>query len=303
MKEPILVIMAAGMGSRFGGLKQMTPIGPNGEWILEYSLYDGKKAGFKEAVIIIKEENENLMRELIDKRIGSEMKITYAYQKQEDIPKGETVPKGRTKPWGTGQAVLAAKSFINGPFAVINADDYYGQEAFRLIYNHLKNQQEETAFAMVGYFLKNTLSESGSVSRGVCQRDEKDYLTSIVERVHIIQTVDGPMFTEDKKNYVRLEEETIVSMNMWGFTKEILPALEKSFITFFKEKVPNNPMKSEFFLPFSVETMLEEKQAIVKVFATEDKWYGITYSEDVTKMKEALNSFHQKGLYPEKLWN
>lgn len=304
MKDPVLVIMAAGMGSRFGGLKQMTPIGPNGEWILEYSLYDAMKAGFKEAIIIIKEENEDLMKEMVNNRVQNKMAITYVFQKQGDIPLGEKVPEGRTKPWGTGQAVLAAKDKIEGPFAVINADDYYGQEAFQLIYQHLIKTKKggDNAFAMVGYLVKNTLTESGSVSRGVCEVDEKGLLTSIVERVHIINSVDGPMYTLDQKTYHRLEEDTVVSMNMWGFTQGIIPSLENSFKAFFKEQVPENPMKSEFFLPFAVEEMLVDKRATVNVYTTEDRWYGITYQNDVPSVKEALEKRHNDKRYPEKLW-
>ncbi len=304
MKEPVLVIMAAGMGSRFGGLKQMAPIGPGGQWILEYSLYDALKAGFKEAIIIIKEENEGLMRELIDGRIKGKIKITYVYQKLEAIPQGAEVPRGRTKPWGTGQAVLAAKEQISGPFAAINADDYYGREAFELMYTHLsQTNANQNDFAMVGYLLKNTLTKSGFVSRGVCQVNENHQLTSIVERVHIIETIDGPMYTNDQQVYYRLGEETIVSMNMWGFTKGMISALEEGFKTFFTREVPQNPLKAEFFLPFAVEEMLADKQATVRVFTTKDRWYGITYKNDGPMVHEALGALHKKGLYPNNLWD
>lgn len=304
LKDPVLVIMAAGMGSRFGGLKQMEPIGPNGEWILEYSLYDAWRAGFQEAVIIIKEENENLMKELIDTRVKGKIKISYAYQKLEDIPSDQILPSQRTKPWGTGQAVLAAKNMINGPFAAINADDYYGREAFELIYNHLKDSSEkgDTSFAMVGYLIKNTLTDNGFVSRGVCQVDEDGSLKNIVERVHIIQTVDGPMYTEDQQVYHRLPDETVVSMNMWGFSRDMLAALENSFRVFFKKEVPKNPLKSEFFLPFAVEEMLEGNHASVRVFTTKDKWYGITYKEDAPTVKTALEQLHNSQFYPRCLW-
>ncbi|NLB90325.1 MAG: nucleotidyltransferase [Clostridiales bacterium] len=302
MKEPVLLIMAAGMGSRFGGLKQMEPVGPNQEWILEYSLFDAWKAGFQEAILVIRKENEALMKQLIDERIGDKaIKISYAYQELENIPKGKRVPEGRTKPWGTGQAVLSAKEKIQSPFAVINADDYYGQEAFTLVYNHLKQieKNEENDFAMVGYQIKNTLTESGYVSRGVCEVAKDGKLKSIVERVHIIQTVDGPMYSEDMENYIRLNEDTVVSMNMWGFTTNLLQELEKSFLEFFDKEVETNPLKSEFFLPFAVEALLKNHQATVKVFTTEDKWYGVTYKEDVKMVKEALQRLHDQGRYPQ----
>lgn len=302
MKKPILVIMAAGMGSRYGGLKQMDPIGPSGELILDYSLFDAKRAGFERAVIVIKRENEKDFREVLGDRVSGYMQIDYAYQELDHLPAGHTIPQGRVKPWGTGHATLSAAPLLDGPFCVINADDYYGVEAFRLCYEHLSRIRDENDLMMSGYLVKNTLSETGYVSRGVCDVNEEGLLRSVTERTHIIGTVDGPMFTEDSVTYTRFSPETVVSMNMWGFPLEFKERLRQSFETFLTGTLPANPLKAEFYLPFAVQRAIEEKQARVTVRVTHDKWYGVTYREDRPQVQAALARMTGEGLYPSPLW-
>ena len=302
MKKPVLVIMAAGMGSRYGGLKQMDPVGPDGELILDYSLYDAKRAGFERAVIIIKPENEQDFREVLGDRVSRYMQVDYAYQTIDRIPEGFTVPEGRVKPWGTGHAVLCAADVVDGaPFCAINADDYYGREAFQLCYDHLSNLKDDGDFCMVGYLLKNTLSETGYVARGVCELAESGTLKDLTERTHIISTVDGPLMTEDQKTYTWLSPETVVSMNMWGFPGKMMQHLKDGFPQFLQEKVPANPEKAEYFLPSVVDAQLSAGTACV-VYTTPDKWYGVTYREDRAEVVEALARMAQEGLYPAPLW-
>ena len=302
-KKPVLVIMAAGMGSRYGGLKQMDPVGPGGELILDYSLYDAKRAGFERAVIIIKKENEKDFRDVLGDRVSRHMQIDYAYQSIDNIPEGCTVPEGRVKPWGTGHAVLSAAEAVDGaPFCDINADDYYGREAFQMAYDHLSQLKNDGDICMVGYLMKNTLSETGSVARGVCVLDENSMLTELTERTHIISTVDGPLMTEDGKTYTWLSPETVVSMNMWGFPGSMMQHLKDGFPQFLSEKVPQNPLKAEYFLPSVVDAQLSAGKAKVHVYTTPDKWYGVTYREDRAEVVEALQRMNQEGLYPSPLW-
>ena len=300
--KPILLIMAAGMGSRYGGLKQMDPVGPTGELILDYSLFDAKRAGFERAVVVIKRENEADFREVMGDRVAKHMRIDYAYQDIADLPQGFRVPGDRTKPWGTGHAVLAARELADAPFCAINADDFYGAEAFRLCYNHLSNLKADSDFTMVGYLLKNTLSETGHVSRGVCTTDESGHLTSIVERKHIISTVDGPLMSEDQQIYMKLSPDTVVSMNMWGFPAAMMTRLKEAFPKFLQSKIPGNPLGAEFFLPTVVDDLLQEEQAGVTVYTTPDKWYGITYREDKAEVEAALRRLADEKLYPVPLW-
>ena len=302
MNKPILVIMAAGMGSRYGGLKQIDPVGQNGEIILDYSLFDARRAGFERAVIVIKKENEALFREVVGDRASRFMEIRYAYQDLLDLPEGFTVPEGRVKPWGTGHAILAARDLVDAPFCAINADDFYGENAFRLAYEHLCNLKDDGDVAMVGYLLKNTLSETGSVARGVCEMDENGQLTGLTERTHIISTVDGPLMTEDSVNYVRLSEESVVSMNMWAFPYAMMESLKAQFPVFLKEQVPQNPMKAEFFLPFAVDHDMKLGKAKVTVKTTPDKWYGVTYSADKQQVVDAIRRMGEDGRYPMPLW-
>lgn len=302
MKKPVLVIMAAGMGSRYGGLKQMDPVGPGGELILDYSLYDARQAGFERAVIIIKKENEQDFREVLGNRVSRYMQVDYAYQSLTDLPEGYAVPEGRVKPWGTGHAVLSAAHLVDAPFCAINADDYYGREAFRLCYQHLTHLTGDGDDCMVGYLLKNTLSETGSVARGVCEMDENNCLTGLTERTHIISTVDGPLMTEDGQHYQRLDENTVVSMNMWGFPAAMMDCLKAGFPAFLDRAMKENPLKGEYFLPFVVNDELQSGRATAKVYTTPDKWYGVTYHEDRQNVVNALKAMTDEGLYPSPLW-
>ena len=233
MASPILLIMAAGMGSRYGGLKQMDPIGPNGELILDYSLFDAKQAGFERAIIIIKRENEADFHEVLGQRISKHMNISYAYQELTDLPNGFKAPTNRVKPFGTGHAVLSARSLVDAPFCVINADDFYGREAFKLCFEHLNKVEKANDYMMVGYRLKNTLSETGFVARGVCSVDSENKLTDLVERTHIISTVDGPLMSDDLIHYTRLDPDSVVSMNMWGFPLQTMKRIEDNFQDFY----------------------------------------------------------------------
>ena len=299
--------MAAGMGSRYGGLKQMDPVDEQGHIIIDFSIYDAVQAGFEEVVFIIKRENEADFREVIGERIGQHVKVHYVYQQLEDLPEGYSVPEGRVKPWGTGHAVLSCiYALHDAPFAVINADDYYGKEAFRLIYEYLESHSddEKYRFAMVGYAIKNTVTENGHVARGVCRTDENHFLTEIVERTHIEKRGDGAAYTEAEGNtWTVLDPDTVVSMNMWGISNRILDELQARFPAFLDENLTQNPLKCEYFLPFVVEELLKENKATVEVLNTPDKWYGVTYREDKPRVMEAVRRMKAAGAYPEKLWN
>ena len=301
MKKPILVVMAAGMGSRYGGLKQMDPVGPNGEFIIDYSLYDARRAGFETVVFIIKHEIEDAFRETVGQRVADYMEVRYAFQQVENLPAGYAVPQGRVKPWGTGHAILSAKEVIDAPFAVINADDYYGVSAFQTIYQHLA-QQETCNYYMVGYQLKNTVTENGSVARGVCQRDQKGYLVDITEHTQIETTPDGIRSTLPDGTVVPLADDTVVSMNLWGFPAEFMNEVEAQFPAFLDDALQNNPLKGEYFLPGIVSQALEEGKAKVTVLTSDDQWYGVTYQEDRPVVVAALKQMTDSGLYPAPLW-
>ena len=305
--KPILVVMAAGMGSRYGGLKQIDPVGSCGEAILDYSLFDAHEAGFETAVIIIKEMIRKDFMETVGKRLEKcPMEIRYAYQELDKIPAGCTIPEGRTKPWGTSHAVLCAKEVIgDAPFAVINSDDYYGKQAYREIYNYLCNAQdgEKADYCMVGYRLGNTVTDNGSVARGICDVDEAGYLTKVVERTKIEKYAGGIHFTtDDGATWEDVAADTPVSMNMWGFTPGFLDAVEADFPRFFQEEVPQNPLKSEMFLPMTVGRMLQANQVAVKVLRTGDKWFGVTYAADKPVVVAALKEMTAAGAYPNGLW-
>lgn len=302
MKKPMLVIMAAGMGSRYGGLKQMDPVDEDGHLIIDFSLYDAMEAGFEEAVFIIKRENEAMFREAIGDRIAKKMNVHYVFQSVDDLPEGYTVPEGRVKPWGTGHAVLSCIYTINdAPFAVINADDYYGKKAFSLIYDFLTHSADGKKFhyAMVGYRIGNTVTENGSVARGVCRTDENGYLTEITEHTRIEKRGDGTIaYTEDDgATWVTLPADTVVSMNLWGFTGSILDELQSRFPAFLDRALVENPLKGEYFLPFVVEELLREQKADVRVLETPDRWYGVTYHEDRPVVVEAIRRMEEQGLY------
>ena len=302
--KPVLVVMAAGMGSRYGGLKQIDPVGSHGEAILDYSLFDAHEAGFETAVIIIKEMIKKDFMDTVGKRLeNSPMEIRYAYQELEKIPEGCTIPAERTKPWGTSHAVLCAKEVIgDAPFAVVNADDYYGKEAYREIYKFLSTAKNGE-YCMVGYQLGKTVTENGSVARGVCEVDEKGYLTQVVERTKIEKYEGGIHFTtDDGATWTDVGADVPVSMNMWGFTPDFLDAVQADFPRFFREDVPANPAKAEMFLPMSVTRMLDAGKATVKVLRTGDKWYGVTYAADKPVVVAALREMTEKGAYPDGLW-
>jgi len=302
-KKPVLVVMAAGMGSRYGGLKQIDPVGPAGEAILDFSLYDAYKAGFRTAVIIIKEAIRQDFMDTVGKRLQKcPLEIRYAYQEMDKIPQGFTVPAGREKPFGTSHAVLCAKEAIDGaPFAVLNADDYYGADAFRVIYEYLCTAQKGQ-YCMVGYRLGNTVTDHGSVARGVCTVNEDGLLTDVVERTRIEKRRDGIAFTEDGEVYYPLTEDTVVSMNMWGLTPDFLDALEEGFPAFLRT-VPQNPLKAEYLLPRSVAAQLHSGKATVRVLHSEDRWYGVTYAADKPIVVQALKELAAQGKYPQTgLW-
>ena len=304
MEKPVLVIMAAGMGSRYGGLKQIDPVDEQGNKIIDFGIYDAIRAGFEKVIFVIRREHEADFRACISDRIKDAIRIEFAFQDLDAIPDGCSVPKGRQKPWGTGHAVLSAKHLINGPFAVINADDFYGRDAYKLIYDYLVSHEDgdKYRYAMVGYALKNTLTENGSVSRGVCETDENDYLTDIVERTSVMHTKDGIAYTEDGANFIPISGDSTVSMNLWGFGSSFLHETQERFVSFFREEVPKNPLKAELYLPFIVDELIKEKKAEVKVLKSLDKWFGVTYQEDKAFVQESIRELKKKGVYPEKLW-
>ena len=307
MKKPVLVVMAAGMGSRYGGLKQIDPVGNHGEAILDYSIYDAYQAGFETTVIIIKEAIHKDFMECVDKRLkDSPMEIRYAYQELDKLPEGYEVPEGRTKPWGTSHAVLCAKEAVgDAPFAVINADDYYGREGFKIIYDYLSSNPDtdKYSYCMVGYEIGKTVTENGSVARGVCESDENGYLVRVTERTRIEQYEGGIHFTEDGgETWTDLPADTIVSMNLWGFTPSFPREIEARFPAFLDAVLGKNPGKAEFFLPSTVSELLDEDKAVVKVLHSTDKWYGVTYAADKPVVMAALKEMTEAGKYPDGLW-
>lgn len=305
MREPALVIMAAGMGSRYGGLKQIDPVDVWGNIIIDYSIFDAIEAGFKKIVFIIKAEHEEIFRETIGKRVGDRAEVVYVHQELTNLPEGFSVPEGRVKPFGTAHAVLCCKDVVDGPFAVINSDDYYGKSAFCQIYNYLSQTEDDEKYhyVMVGYRLGNTLTENGHVSRGCCVTDEQENLVSVTERTKIVKKEDGAAYTEDDgSTWNDISPETVVSMNMWGFSQSFLQELENRFSGFLTANLPINPLKCEYFLPFVVTELLNEEKADVRVLKSEDKWYGVTYHEDKESVVEALAAMRAKGMYPEKVW-
>ena len=302
-KKPVLVVMAAGMGSRYGGLKQIDPVGSQGEAILDYSIYDAHQAGFETVVIIIKEAIKKDFMETVGARLkNAPVEIRYAYQELDRLPAGYTVPEGRTKPWGTSHAVLCGMEAIDGaPFAVINADDYYGKEAFQKIYGYLSTCTDPYGYCMVGYELGKTVTENGSVARGICVINEQGYLDEVTERTRIEQ-YEGGIRYEDGENWVDVPPETIVSMNMWGFMPSFLQEINDRFSAYLDEYLPKNPLKCEYFLPLPISQLIAEKKATVRVLSSADRWYGVTYAADKPVVVAALQSMTQEGLYPDGLW-
>ena len=291
-----LIIMAAGIGSRFGtGIKQLAKMSDNGEIIMDYSIYDAKEAGFDKVVFVIRKDIEEEFKAVIGNRIGSQIEVEYVYQELTDLPEGFTVPEGRKKPWGTGQAVLAAKDLITTPFIVINADDYYGKEGFKAVHNYLV---EGGKSCMAGFVLKNTLSDNGGVTRGICRMDAEHNLTEVDETKNIVKTVDGA-----EADGVKLDVDSLVSMNMWGLTPDFLQTLEKGFAEFFEKEVPANPLKAEYLIPIYIGELLKKDQMSVKVLRTNDTWYGMTYHEDVAAVKESFRQMLAEGVYKEELFS
>ncbi len=306
MNKPILVVMAAGMGSRYGGSKQMDAVGQNGEAIIDYSIYDAIKAGFKKVIIITKKEIESRFKELVGDRISKHIEVKYAYQELDNLPEGYNVPDGRIKPWGTCQAVLSAKELIDAPFVVINADDYYGPNAFKIMYDFLSNCQDTDKYnyAMVGYVLGNTLTENGHVARGICTVDKNGYLQNVTERTQIEKTENGAHYSEDEGNtWIDLDINCIVSMNMWGFSQSFLNEAEERFPKFLDAILKSNPLKGEYFLPSVVSSLLNEEKACVKVLKSTDKWYGVTYQADKEIVVKAILEKHKSGQYNTPLWD
>ena len=306
-KKPVLVVMAAGMGSRYGGLKQIDPVGSQGEAILDYSLYDAYEAGFRTAVIVIKEAIREDFMATVGKRLEKcPLEIRYAYQEITKIPEGFSIPEGRVKPWGTGHAILCARDAVDGaPFAAINADDYYGKEAYRNLYHFLENAQDtdKYAYCMVAYNMGNTVTENGSVARGICVTDANGFLTSVTERTQIEQYEGGIHYIgDDGETWVDGAADTPVSMNMWGFTGSFMEELKSAFPLFLANDVPKNPLKAEIFLPTVVSRLINTDKATVKMLRTADKWYGVTYAADKPKVIAALRALTAEGKYPDGLW-
>lgn len=303
MKKPVLVVMAAGMSSRYGSLKQIDPVGNHGQLIIDYSIYDAIRVGFERVVFIIKRENDADFRAAIGDRLSSHVQVDYAYQELSDLPDGFSVPEGRVKPWGTTHAVLAARDILDGPFAVINADDYYGPEAFRLIYDHLTAHPEGDEYAMVSYLLGKTVSDHGAVTRGICQTGEDGYLRAIVEQTGIEKDGDGGRITTDGKTYTSLPGSTVVSMNFWGFTQQFMAHAKRMFPQFLERTMQGDTMKGEFYLPTAVAQLLDENAARVKVLKSHDRWFGVTFREDKPMVVESIARLTAQGLYPDDLWN
>lgn len=300
MKKPTLVIMAAGMGSRFGGLKQMTAVDAQGNSILHYSVYDALRVGFGKVVFIIKKSIEEDFRRLMQ-RVERHIEVAYVFQEVDVLPQGYCVPEGREKPWGTGHAVLCAKDEIDGPFAVINADDFYGRETFRVLADFLASEPSDDVFSMVGFRLRNAMTDNGHVARGVCEAKD-GFLTNVTERTHIVKSGNDAAYTEDGETYLPLSGDSVVSMNFWGYSPLLLKELERRFPKFLDDNLPKNPTKCEFFLPSVTNAMIQEGLARVRMLHTDETWYGVTYREDLDSVRNAIEEMHRKGLYPDDLF-
>ncbi len=300
--KPCLIIMAAGLGSRYGGMKQIDPVDQDGCAIIDYSIYDARRAGFEQIILVIKKENEADFRDTVVKRAGASAHIQFAYQDLSKVPEGIQIPAGRTKPWGTAHAVLCANDLVSGPFAAINADDFYGRRAYEQVHRFLCAGHGDNAHAMVGFRIKNTITDNGSVSRGVCQTDRSGHLTEIIERTRIEKRDCGIAFTEDGKSWTPLDPDTLVSMNMWGFGSAMMGEIERRFGPYLKENLSGNPQKLEYFLPYVPDRLIKEGVGSVAVLPTEDKWHGVTYADDMPAVREAIAALKQTGQYPERLW-
>jgi len=301
MNKPTLVIMAAGMGSRFGGLKQIAPVDEQGHTIIDFSLFDAYRAGFRRVAFIIKKDIENDFKEHIGNRMEKYFEVSYVCQDLTELPEGYSVPEGRTKPWGTGHAVVCARNAVHGPFAAINADDFYGPTAFGTIYDFLAENKNEDQYAMVGYRMRNTVTENGSVARGICEVKD-GILQNITERTKIFKDGNDARFTEDGETFTHIAGETIVSMNLWGFTAKMMDELWERFPAFLDKNLPVNPQKCEYFLPFVVNEQIEEACSSVRVLPCEETWYGVTYKEDLESVRNAISRMKAEGIYTKELW-
>ena len=306
MNKPVLVVMAAGMDSRYGGLKQVDPVGNHGQLIIDYSIYDALRAGFETVVFVIKHEIEETFKAAIGDRLSKVIDVKYAYQELTDLPEGFAVPEGRIKPWGTCHAILAARKVVDGPFAVVNSDDYYGPEAFKAIYDYLSAHPDRPGcyeFAMVGYLLGNTVTENGHVARGVCEEDENGFLKTVTERTHIEKDGDNARFTEDGgETWVSLPGNAIVSMNLWGLTDSFFAEAWARFPAFLERALAEDPLKGEYYLPSVISQLIGEGKARVKVLRSTDKWHGVTYQADKPVVVAAIAEKTASGLYPDDLW-
>jgi UTP-glucose-1-phosphate uridylyltransferase len=305
MPKPTLVVLAAGTGSRYRGLKQIDPIGPNGEIIIDYSIYDALNAGFGRVVFVIKQEIEEALRERVGKTIEKRCETAYVLQRIGDVPEGFEVPPDRQKPWGTAHATLSCKNVVHSPFAVINADDFYGRSSYQTLCDYLKNAQDRDGvydYCMVGYVLENTLTEHGPVARGVCTVDQDGYLVEIRERTQIEKFGEISKYTEDGEHWVEIPRGSIVSMNMWGFTPSLFSELEARFPQFL-QKNSDNIQEAEYLLPDVVDDLLKEIKATVKVLSANERWYGVTYQQDKPRVKQAIRDLIRRGVYPENLWS
>ena len=300
MRSPTLVILAAGMGSRFGGLKQIRPVDERGHAIIDYSLFDAYRAGFRRVVFIIKHEIEADFKAAVGTRMEKYFDVKYVFQQLDMLPEGYAVPEGRVKPWGTGHAVLCCKDAVDGPFAVINADDFYGPGAYQAIYDFLAQDRPESEHAMVAYLLRNTVTENGYVARGVCQV-ENGLLTGVTERTHIEKRGEDAAYTEDGETWQLLSGDVPVSMNFWGFSPAMLRELEARFPAWLDASLKTNPLKGEYFLPSVANAVIEEGLGTVRVLPCREQWYGMTYKEDLPGVAAALKSMRENGIYPEKL--
>lgn len=300
MKEPTLIVLAAGMGSRFGGLKQITPVDDYGHSIIDFSLFDAYRAGFKKVVFVIKHEIEEDFKAKIGRRMEKYFHVDYVYQQLDKLPAGYSVPEGRTKPWGTGHAVLCCADCVDGQFAVINSDDFYGPSAYHALYDFLVSPHEENEHAIVAYLLKNTVTDSGTVSRGICSESE-GFLTDVVERTKIRKEGHDASYTEDGETWTRLSGDSLVSMNCWAFSNSLMKELRDGFSLFLDSGLKDNPLKCEYFLPFVVDKAIKEGKAAVKLLNCSEVWYGITYKEDLKSVSSAVNSMRAKGIYPNQL--
>lgn len=301
MSQPTLVILAAGMGSRYGGMKQIDGVGNHGEPIIEFSIYDAKQAGFENVVLIIKREHEEAFRQALTNKLEGKINVRFAYQDMCNIPEGFTVPEGRVKPWGTTHALLACKGIVDGPFAIINADDFYGRDAYKVIYDFLTTEVKDNQYAMVGYPCINTLTDNGTVTRGLCQEDENKCLASIVE-IHKIAKKDGHAVYEDNGEWKEISDNSLVSMNFWGFTPAIFKDMEGIFAKFLQEHLEENPLKCEHVIPTAVGTLVAENKCSVKMLSSKDAWFGVTYKEDKPNVMQKIQEMKDAGIYPDQLW-